>query len=206
MIKQLTKVVAVLTLSTVVGTGMVAFSYQWTLPRILANERMTLLNSLNVLVAHERYDNDLITDTRTFTDKDLLGTAEPITVYRARKNGQPVAAIFNSVAPDGYSGNIYLLVGINMDGTVAGVRVTAHQETPGLGDKIEAKRSSWILNFAGHSLTDPLETGWRVKKDGGMFDQFAGATITPRAVVKAVHNTLRFFQQHRDQVFEYPTR
>lgn len=202
MIKQLFKVVAVLTLSTVVGTGMVALSYQWTLPRITANERMTLLNSLNVLVAHERYDNDLITDTRTFIDTDLLGTSEPVTVYRARKSGQPVAAIFNSVAPDGYSGNIYLLVGINIDGTVAGVRITAHQETPGLGDKIEAKRSPWILSFAGHSLTEPTDAGWKVKKDGGIFDQFAGATITPRAVVKAVHNTLRFFQQHQAQIFE----
>jgi Na+-translocating ferredoxin:NAD+ oxidoreductase subunit G len=206
MIKQIMKVVLVLTISTIIGTGMVAFSYQWTLPRILANERMMLLSSLNLLVNKEHYDNDLASDIRTFVDSDLLGTTDPVTVYRARKNGQPVAAVFNSVAPEGYNGNIYLLIGINLDGSLAGVRVTAHQETPALGDRIEAKRSPWILEFAGHSLTNPSEAGWKVKKDGGVFDQFTGATITPRAVVKAVRNTLAFFQQHRDQIFETPAQ
>lgn len=206
MVKQIMNVVLVLTLSTIVGTGMVAFSYHWTLPRIIANERMTLLSSLNVIINKDHYDNDLTNDVRHFVDSDLLGTTEPVMVYRARKHGQPVAAVFNSVAPDGYNGNIYLLIGIYLDGSVAGVRVTAHQETPALGDKIEAKRSPWILGFAGRSLTDPLETGWKVKKDGGVFDQFTGATITPRAVVKAVRNNLRFFQQHRQQIFETPAQ
>lgn len=205
MIRQIINVMLVLTLSSVIGTGMVALSYEWTRTRIAANERMALLGSLNALVSHDRYDNDIFADTCSFVDKDLLGTSEPVTVYRARQQGQPVAAVLNSVAPEGYSGDIDLLVGINVDGTLAGVRVTVHQETPGLGDKIELKRSPWILGFNGRSLTNPPEAAWKVKKDGGVFDQFTGATISPRAVVKAVHNTLLFFQRHREAIFNTPT-
>ena len=112
------------------------------------------------------------------------------------------AAVLTAVAPEGYGGGIRLLVAINYDGTLAGVRVLSHHETPGLGDKIEAERSDWILQFEGLSLENPAPRNWRVKKDGGRFDQFTGATITPRAVVAAVYDALVYFEAHREALFE----
>lgn len=192
---------SMLTLFAVLGGGLVALSFQVTHEQIKKNERMTLLRSLNDIVPHQDYDNDLLTDTREVNNLTLLGTAEPVIIYRARHHGQPVAAIFTAVAPDGYNGMIRLLVGIRSDGTIAGVRVVSHQETPGLGDIINLRRSSWILGFNGHSLSNPKEENWKVKRDGGVFDHQTGATITPRAVVKAVKNTLLFYQQFREEVF-----
>lgn len=184
-----------------IGTGLVAFTFDNTHERIAANEREALLRNLHVLVPPERHDNDIFTDTIEVTDPDLLGTPRPVTVYRARKDGRPVAAILAPVAPDGYSGEIRLLVAIAADGRLAGVRVAGHRETPGLGDAIEAARSDWILGFEGRSLGDPDEKGWAVKKDGGVFDQFTGATITPRAVVKAVKKALVYFDRNRQTLF-----
>lgn len=184
-----------------IGTGLVAFTFDNTHERIAHNEREALLRNLHVLVPPERHDNDIFTDIIEVTDPDLLGTPRPVTVYRARKDGRPVAAILAPVAPDGYSGEIRLLVAVEADGRLAGVRVAGHRETPGLGDFIEAARSDWILGFGGRSLGDPDEKGWAVKKDGGVFDQFTGATITPRAVVKAVKKALIYFDRHRQTVF-----
>lgn len=192
---------AILLLFAVLGTGLVAFTYDNTHEIIEANERAALLENLHALVPPERHDNDLVKDTLQVREPIQLGTDEPVTVYRARKAGQPVAAILTPVAPDGYNGDIKLLVAINADGRLAGVRVTAHRETPGLGDGIEASRSDWVLKFTGRSLTDPDEKRWAVKKDGGAFDQFTGATITPRAVVKAVKKALIYFQQNRQTLF-----
>ena len=192
---------SILLLFAVLGTGLVAYTYDNTHSIIEANERAALLENLHALVPPERHDNDLVNDTVAVRDTNQLGTNEPVTVYRARKDGQPVAAILTPVAPDGYSGDIKLLVAINADGTLAGVRVTAHRETPGLGDGIEASRSDWILQFTGRSLADPGEKQWAVKKDGGAFDQFTGATITPRAVVKAVKKALIYFQHNRQTLF-----
>ena len=118
-----------------------------------------------------------------------------------RKQNQPVAAIFTATTPDGYSGNIRLVVGINADQTLAGVRVLTHKETPGLGDWIDAEKSDWILSFSGKSLQNPKDTGWAVKKEGGEFDQFTGATITPRAVVVAVKKVLIWSGQHTDILY-----
>ncbi|OQY50774.1 MAG: electron transport complex subunit RsxG [Candidatus Parabeggiatoa sp. nov. 2] len=193
---------ALLTLFAVLGGGLVAFSFQATDEQIKENERMTLLRTLSALIPPERYDNDLFSDTREMQHEAFLGTDEPVTIYRARKGGQPVAAVLTSVAPDGYSGRIRLLVGINYEGILVGVRVLSHQETPGLGDNIEVRRSDWIFGFNGRSLNNPNKTtAWKVKRDGGVFDQFTGATITPRAIVKAVHKTLLFYRQYRDEVF-----
>ena len=191
----------VLALFAVVGTGMVAAIYEGTKERIAENERQALLESLFTIVPQDRLDNDIVTDNLIVTDREMLGTPNPVTVYRARKDGKPVAAVLAPVAPDGYSGNIRLLVGINHDGTLAGVRVIAHKETPGLGDPIEAQKSDWIFGFNDKSLSDPEAAGWAVKKDGGIFDQFTGATITPRAVVNAVHRSLQYFNAHRDELF-----
>ena len=124
-----------------------------------------------------------------------------MTVYRARRDGAPVALVLTAVAPDGSSGPIELLVGVNADGTVAGVRVLAHRETPGLGDPIEASRSDWVLAFAGRSLGDPPPAGWTVRRDGGAFDQFTGATITPRAVVHAVRRVLEYVGANQEALY-----
>lgn len=185
----------------IVGTFMVALTFEETEKRIADNEYQALLRTLNALVPAESYDNDITTDTIRVTSKPLLGNRKPLTIYRARMEGKPVAAVITTVAPDGYNGAIKLLVAIRYDGTVSGVRVLNHRETPGLGDAIEIERSDWIRSFDDHSLRNPDELGWRVKKDGGIFDQFTGATVTPRAVVKAVRNALQYFEQRRDELF-----
>jgi electron transport complex protein RnfG len=201
LVKKMAQAAAILTLFAVLGGGLVAFSFQVTHEQIKANERAALLRTLNTLISYEQYDNDLFTDTREIQNESFFGIPEPITIYRARKKGQPIAVMLTPVAPNGYNGHIRLLVGISYEGTLVGVRVLSHKETPGLGDNIELRRSNWILDFKGRSLTNPTSAGWKVKRDGGIFDQLTGATITPRAVVKAVHKTLLFYQQYRDEVF-----
>jgi electron transport complex protein RnfG len=201
LIKQIVRATTRLTFFAMLGAGLVAFSYQLTDEKIKENERLALLQTLNTVIPREWYDNELFSDTLKIQHESFLGTDEPVTIYRARKNGQPVAAALTPVAPDGYNGRIRLLVGINYQGTLVGVRILSHQETPGLGDNIELRRSNWIIGFNGHSLTNPDETGWKVKRDGGIFDQFSGATITPRAVVKTVYKTLLFYHKYRDEVF-----
>ena len=191
----------VLTAFAIVGTAMVSLTHLGTAQTIAENERQALLDNLLQLLPPEQFDNDIYTDTIEVNDPSLSGSQEPTMVYRARKGGSPVAAIFTSIAPDGYSGNIKLLVGIYRDGKLAGVRVVSHKETPGLGDRVDRARSDWVEHFKGRSLGDPAAEQWKVKKDGGVFDQFSGATITPRAVVKAVYNTLRYYEQHQDAVF-----
>jgi electron transport complex protein RnfG len=188
-------------LFAVAGTTLVAFTEYSTSAAIVENERQTLLRNLYALLPRDRLDNDIATDTLLLPASTLLGTDEHSTVYRARLLGEPVAAIFNSIAPDGYNGKIHLLVGIYVDGSLAGVRVVKHAETPGLGDAIEIRKSPWIDGFAGKSLINPGQNRWRVKRDGGNFDQFTGATITPRAVVTAVRNTLLYYQQNTDMIF-----
>ena len=192
---------AILLLFALIGTAMVAYTYDSTRERIAANERATLLRKLNRLIPPQSYDNALLQDTLQVQNETLLGTADPVTVYRARMHGKPVALVIAAVAPDGYSGAIRLLVGINVDGSLSGVRVVAHRETPGLGDGIEEDRSDWILGFTGKSLQNPTLQGWAVKKDGGVFDQLTGATITPRAVVKAVRQALLYYRDHKDALF-----
>ena len=191
-----------LLLFAAIGTGLVAFTYEQTKERIEQNERAAVLRSLRTLVPPEAHDNDLLVDTITVRDRALLGTDGPVTVYRARLNHQPMAVVLTPVAPDGYNGTIKLLVGIYYhDNALSGVRVVSHRETPGLGDDIDQDRSDWILGFNGRSLSNPAPEAWKVRRDGGVFDQFTGATISPRAVVKAVHNSLSYFSAHRDQLF-----
>jgi electron transport complex protein RnfG len=186
------------------GVALVALTQAGTRERIAEVERQVLLRNLHAVVSPDLHDNDPTRDVMEVLDPVRLGTDLPVTVYRARREGRPVAAILTPVAPDGYSGRIRLMVAVKHDGTLAGVRVLAHQETPGLGDYIEERRSDWITRFAGRSLTSPPPERWKVKRDGGDFDQFTGATITPRAVVKAVRNTLELFQARRDVLFTPP--
>ncbi|MDO8329137.1 MAG: electron transport complex subunit RsxG [Fluviicoccus sp.] len=184
-----------------VTTGMIAGFNQLTSARIEASRQEELAKTLNTLLPASEYDNALLTDTLTIQDDTLLGHQVPETVWRATRQGQPVAVLFPVIAPDGYSGRIRLLVAIRANGEMAGVRALAHRETPGLGDAIEAAKSDWILGFNGKSLQNPDESGWQVRKDGGVIDQFTGATITPRAVVKAVHLALLYYRDHREMLF-----
>ena len=199
--RNMARATALLAGFAVLGAGLVAITERNTRERIAANERAFTLRSLNEIVPPEQRDNDMFNDTTRVTDPELLGTPDPVTVYRARRNGNPVAAILRVVAPDGYSGPIRLLVGVRSDGEVAGVRVVAHRETPGLGDAIESERSDWILGFTGRSLGDPPEAAWTVRRDGGAFDQFTGATITPPAVPPPPRHAFLYFRAHREELF-----
>lgn len=195
----------VLGLFAVVTVGAVTLLQQFTAERIQAAERASQLRALNEILPHGSYDNQLL-DSSVDVHHPLLGTRHPTPAYIARKDGEPSAVILQAIAPDGYSGAIHLLVGVLADGRIAGVRVVRHRETPGLGDKVELAKGRWILSFDGKSLSDPQASGWAVKKDRGDFDQFAGATITPRAVVGAVHRALQYFDAHKDELLGASTR
>ena len=163
---------------------------------IAAAEAHDLAVSLAQVLPEGSADNDLLKDT---VDIKVGAGDTPVTVYRARKDGIATGAVFR-VSERGYAGDIVVLMGVDTTGRLLGARVIKHAETPGLGDKIEAAKTKWILGFAGKSLDEPAADKWAVKKDGGVFDQFAGATITPRAVVKAVKGGLEFFAAHREEI------
>jgi len=189
-------------LIALLGTALLAGVYELTHERILEQERNRVLQQLNALVPVTSYNNDLLEDVIEIADESFFHHPTPVTIYRARMDGQPIALLINFVAPDGYNGDIRLLAGIDISGTVLGVRVVSHRETPGLGDPIEIEKSDWILGFTNRSLLNTQTNDWAVKRDGGEFDQFTGATISPRAVVKAVHNGLLYFDANRQSLFE----
>lgn len=170
--------------------------------RIADSERKAAQRALLEIIPIERHDNDLLMDVQPIPEKfwPALGLKKGGVIHIARSQGQPVAAIIPAMTADGYSGNIGMIVGVNFDGTVAGVRVVEHKETPGLGDKVDLKKSDWILSFNGKSLTNPEKSGWAVKKNGGDFDQFTGATITPRAVIYQIAEVLEYFNQDRERL------
>lgn len=183
-------------------TALLAGTHELTKDRIAEQKEAQRLKILNAMIPKASHDNDLYHDCIEVSDPALLGTKDPLAVFRARKNGKPVALAMETVAPDGYSGAISLMVGMSYpEGTVLGVEVLEHKETPGLGDKIERRKSNWLDEFTGKSPTGPSDPAWAVKKDGGQFDQFTGATITPRAVVKAVGRTVEYFRQNKDALF-----
>ena len=192
-----------LSLFALITVGSIALAYSLTSQRIATNIAQAQAKALNDIVPKEQYDNDLLNSTLPLLhfDRTLLGpVASDAVIYRAMRSGNITTLLIPAIAPDGYTQNISLLVGIHADGTLAGVRVTEHRETPGLGDKIDHKKSDWILGFLQKSLTNPAQEHWLVKKDGGDFDQLTGATITPRAIVKAVKHTLQFFHQYQDRL------
>lgn len=166
-----------------------------TLDAIHRAEQDDLQRTLTQVLPEGYADNDLLNDTLSLSGPD----GAPLTVHRARREGRINGAVFK-VSSRGYAGDIVVLIGLDAEGRMLGARVVKHQETPGLGDKIEAAKSDWIQAFAGKSLDAPPPGQWAVKKDGGVFDQFAGATITPRAVVKAVKGGLAFYREHRAEI------
>ncbi len=194
----------ILGLFAMATVGLIAVTQQGTAERISEAQRRVQLSALNEILPHEQHDNDLLGDSFSVDDYPQLRLSDARDGYRARQNGEVVAVILPVVAPEGYSGRIDLLVGIYADGSVAGVRAVSHRETPGLGDKVEIGKSQWVLEFNGKSLSMPVPENWAVKKDGGNFDQFTGATITPRAVVKAVYQSLEYFADHRSILLQLP--
>jgi electron transport complex protein RnfG len=190
-----------LALFAVACTAIVGIVHLLTKDQISFQQQQKLLRNLNSIIADTSYNNVIYQDCLILPN-EALATTMPQKVYRARKNNVPVSAAITTIAPDGYNGNIELLIAINIDGTVSGVRTLKHQETPGLGDKIELRKGPWIQSFNGKKLANKNDSRWQVKKDGGMFDQFTGATITPRAVVKSVRKTVNYFNTHQDEIFQ----
>jgi Na+-translocating ferredoxin:NAD+ oxidoreductase subunit G len=185
----------------VIGTSLLALTYFQTRDQIAQSEQEEKLKLISQLVPTDTFDNDIVTDTLNLAPDELLGTNKNSTVYRARLHDQPAAVVLEAIAPDGYSGKISLIVAIRADGTLGGVRVVEHKETPGLGDYIDIAKNPWIKGFEGKALEQGRDADWHVKKDGGQFDYMAGATITPRAVVKAVHKALQYYQLHHSALF-----
>jgi len=198
--KAIEKNAVLLAAFAVVCTTLVGLVDFFTKDRIAIQEQQHLLTTLSGIIAQDRHNNDIYLDCIIIKDEKLSDKAQK--AYIARLNDSPVAAAITTTAPDGYNGNIELLVAINIDGSISGVRTVKHQETPGLGDKIELRKHDWILSFNNKSIMSETDNRWAVAKDGGMFDQFTGATITPRAVVKAVTKTVKFFNLNKQQLFK----
>ncbi len=201
---------AILGAFAIAGVGLVVVTNYLTEDRIANNLRQAMLSKFSAILPVDPgpeapiMGNDILDDRIQVRAPDLLG-APATDVYRVRQGGRPVAVILNPTVPDGYAGPIRLLVAVKTDGTLGGVRVLDHHETPGLGDRIEERKSDWIkVQFEGKGLGHPPEDRWLVKRDGGDFDQFTGATITPRSIVKAVRNTLKFVAREGDALYEIP--
>jgi electron transport complex protein RnfG len=185
-----------------VCTALVALTWHLTAPRIAENEQAALERSLKPTLADVFYDNTVTESTLVIpVPNDLPGT-EPTTVYRVYSQGEPVAAVFVVNEPGGYAGAIQLLIGVEYSGEVTGVRVLAHKETPGIGDLIEASKTNWLEQFRSASLESPPREQWTIRRDNGAFDQITGASVTTRAVVRAVKQTLLYFENNRDFIFE----
>lgn len=182
-------------------TGLVALTWQLTAARITANEQAWLERSLQPALAGLIFDNNVIESMMTLQPPHDLPGSGPAIVYRVYAKDEPVAALFVISARDGYSGPIRVLIGIDVAGAVTGVRIIEHRETPGLGDQVEANKSDWVLQFDGHSLRDPALDDWAIRRDGGEFDQLTGASVTPRAVIKAIKATLLYFDDNADAIF-----
>lgn len=197
---------AILFVFVIIFTGLLSAAYQWTKPAIEASAAEEKMKLIDEVLPRTEYDNALLQEAISLPPTPELGLADASSLYVARKGGQAVGAIFEAVAPDGYAGKIRLLIAIRADGRIAGVRVVQHKETPGLGDYIEIKKDKnkarpWITQFTDMSLDKVIDKDWKVKKDGGRIDHYAGATVTPRAVSKAVFKAAQWAAANRDRLF-----
>lgn len=192
-----------LTLAAIAAVCVAAVAATWRLTagRIEANRIAFLESRLVPVLGDVDYDTRPAGDAVTIAPPHALPGSEPATIYRVYRGTEPAAALFAVSARNGYAGPIRILVGIDAGGAITGLRILEHDETPGLGDGIEASRSDWVTQFPGRSLGDPPLEDWAVRADGGRFDQLTGATITPRAVVGAIRDTLVYFDANRDTVF-----
>ena len=185
-------------------TTLVAATYRLTTERIAANEQAWLEKSLLPALGAVDYDGSITESMLVLEPPHGLPGDDAAMIYRAYSGGAPAAALFAVTARGGYAGPIRLLVGVDVAGSVTGVRILEHRETPGLGDGIEASRSNWVYQFDGRSLGDPPAAAWQLRVDGGEFDQLTGASVTPRAVIKAVRETLLYFGAHQAEIFDMP--
>jgi electron transport complex protein RnfG len=200
--ESITRNSLLLAMFAVCTTLLISGTYLLTKDRISEQKRIAEEKALLEIVPRERHDNSMLDDIIIVgPEANGLGLAEDRRIYIARNGADVVAAIIPVTAPDGYTGAIELIVGVNADGSIAGVRALSHKETPGLGDKVDARKSDWIFSFNGRSLENPGLPGWAVKKDKGVFDQFTGATITPRAVVAATLRALQYAKANRKTLF-----
>ncbi|MDX1733380.1 MAG: electron transport complex subunit RsxG [Halioglobus sp.] len=200
--QSITRNSVLLALFAVCTTVLIVGTHLLTRDEIALQIRKAEEKALLQIVPRERHDNSMLDDTLPVgPGADGLGLRADKRIYLARVDARVVAAIIPVTAPDGYSGDIDMIVGVNSDGSVAGVRVLSHKETPGLGDKVDLRKSPWVLDFDGRALGDPGDSGWAVKKDDGVFDQFTGATITPRSVVAAVYRVLQYAAANRTTIF-----
>ncbi len=200
--RSITRNSILLALFAACTTALIAGTQLLTKSDIAEQKRQAEEKALLQVVPRSRHDNSMLDDTIPVGPQDVrLGLREEKQIYVAREKGEVIAVIIPAIARDGYTGDIELIVGVNRDGTIAGVRALAQRETPGLGDKVDLKKSDWMLGFNGRSLTNPKLAGWAVKKDNGVFDEFTGATITPRAVVTAIRKVLQFAQANRNTLF-----
>ncbi len=204
-LKHASKTALTLIAFAFVGTFLLAFVFEKTKLPIEASEKEARLALFKQILPDSAYDNDLLKQTVSIAPHPLLGNTVPTEANIATQNNAPVGVILEAIAHDGYSGDIKLLIAINADGSISGVRVLSHKETPGLGDYIDIAHGEWIKLFNQKSLQTTPTNQWLVKKDGGQFDYMVGATITPRAVVKAVHKTLQYFEENKAQLFAKST-
>jgi electron transport complex protein RnfG len=200
-IKHASKTAITLIAFALVFTALLAYVFQITKVPIEQSETKARLALFRQIVPENMHDNDILKDKLTIAPNALLGNKQATIANRARINNTPAAVILEAVAHDGYSGDIKLLIAIKYDGSISGVRVLTHKETPGLGDYIDIAKDDWIKLFDGESLTKTSDKNWNVKKDNGQFDYMAGATITPRAVIKAVRKALQYFEANKEILF-----
>ncbi len=200
-LKHTTKTAITLIAFALVFTTLLAFVFQITKAPIEKSEAAARLSLFRQIVPQNMHNNDLLKDTIVIAPSNLLGNTQATIANRARINNVPAAVIIEAIAHDAYSGDIKLLIAIKADGSISGVRVLTHKETPGLGDYIDIAKDNWIKLFDHESLLKTADDEWKVKKDGGAFDYRAGATITPRAVVKAVHKALQYFEANKQALF-----
>lgn len=187
-----------------VCTLLVAATFQLTAERIEANDKAWLERSLEPALSGVFFEGSVTESILEIPPPHDLPGNDTAIIYRVFAEGAPVAALFAVTARDGYAGPIRILVGVGIDGAVTGVRIVEHRETPGLGDRIDQSRSDWVYQFDGRSLGNPVEARWLLEVDGGEFDQLTGASVTPRAVIKAIRDTLLYFDANRDAIFAVP--
>ncbi len=200
-LRNMTMSAILLALFSGLGTALVMITFEATKEKIEASEKENLLKNLNNIIPADSYNNNLLDNKLIVPVSTQLGKKGATTIYQAWNNKTPVAVAFSVISHDGYSGDIKLLIAIKASGDISGVRVISHKETPGLGDKIDKTKDDWILSFNDKNLLIPSRQKWKVKKDGGVFDQFTGATITPRAVVSAVYKALDYYKYNEKKIF-----
>lgn len=201
MIKIVSRHAVILVLFAIFCTFLVSLTHILTKNKIAEQQDLERLIHIRQVIPESMYDNNLIEHCSQITAPDYLGTDAPHRIYTATKQNTVSAYAIETTAPNGYSGAINLIVGIDTQGNILGVRVLSHQETPGLGDKIERRKASWILGFNGTNLENTPPTDWNVKKEGGVFDALTGATITPKAVITSVYKVL-LLAKERPELFE----